>query len=120
MKPAIFRAILAAAAVFAPMIAQGNVITRCGESDGWAYFFEGGLVGPGQGGWKEDAISGGAIEVHLVDEKLDLVFFDATGGPYSHTLEGAEVYLSSIRDTPSGGRTFTVIADNRGSGLLET
>lgn len=103
-----------------PSPASASMLTRCGESSGWSFFFEGGLVGPGQGGWKEDGINGGAIEVHLVNDSLDVVFYDTTGGPYSHTLEGANVYLSAIQQTEIGGRTFTVVVDNRGSGLLET
>lgn len=97
-----------------------SLLTRCGESKGWSYFFEGGFVGPGQGGWREDGISGGAIEVHLKNDVLDVIFYDTTGGPYSHTSEGAQVYPTSIQETESGGRTFTVVVDNRGTGLLET
>ena len=100
--------------------ASASMLTRCGESSGWSFFFEGGLVGPGQGGWKEDGIKGGAIEVHLVKDNLDVVFYDATGGPYSHNLDGANVYLTATRHTEIGGRSFTVVVDNRGSGLLET
>lgn len=100
--------------------ANSEVITRCGESSGWAYYFEGGLVGPGQGGWREDGISGGSIEVHLVDERPDIVFYDSTGGPYSHADDGAQVYVSSFQETYDDGRAFTLVADNRQGGLLET
>jgi hypothetical protein len=42
-----------------------QVLALCGESKGTTFFLEGGLVPPGQGGWKEDGLTGGAIVLVL-------------------------------------------------------
>jgi len=43
--------------------AQTAVITKCGASKGYAYYFGGQAVPPGKAGWREDGISDGEIQL---------------------------------------------------------
>jgi hypothetical protein len=40
---------------------RAQTLTECGRSDGYAYYFSGGLVPADKGGWKKDGIDGGGI-----------------------------------------------------------
>lgn len=84
------------------------IFASCGASQGVAYFFEGGLVGPGQGGWLKDGVTDGGIALVKLDGKLDILFKDATGNRYSHRAEGSDIRL--IAADPDG--SYLVIATN--------
>lgn len=93
-----------------------GILTICGESKGDAYYFEGGLVGPGQGGWHQDGISGGSFTLLITDNKLDIIFKDATGNTYSHLKEGDTVRLISANKDVN---TFLVISENAARDTVE-
>jgi hypothetical protein len=40
---------------------RAQTLTECGKSDGYAYYFVGGLVPADKGGWRKDGIDGGRI-----------------------------------------------------------
>ena len=54
--------IVAAAIALSVAVSDGawaQTLTECGGSDGYAYYFVGGLVPAGKGGWQKDGIDGG-------------------------------------------------------------
>jgi hypothetical protein len=98
------------------LAAERKILANCSSSKGSAYFFEGGIVPPGQGGWMEDGITGGHLQLILDGDDLDIVFKDRSGGVRSHREEGSKVWPSSY-DANSG--TLIVIAENKGGGSVE-
>lgn len=104
------RALVALVVAFLTTHAQAEevVIARCGASDGTVFYFEGGLVPPGQGGWKRDGMSSGKIRVVSKDGALDVRFSDATG-ERSHRGEGSDVRLVGL-DKETG--TFLILTEN--------
>ena len=57
--------------------AYAGVVTSCGGSRGYAYFFPGGLVPSDQEGWQSDKISKGGIIFTMDGEKADIIIRDA-------------------------------------------
>ena len=71
-------------------------IAICGESEGYSYFPNAGLLALSSpkyaGKWIEDAISPGRFTLSTgVGDKLDLFFTDASGAVGSATSNGAQV-----------------------------
>jgi hypothetical protein len=69
-------AIAAASIAFSVAVsdeARAQTLTECGKSDGYAYYFVGGLVPAGKGGWQKDGIDGGRIILNYVNGDLDLL-----------------------------------------------
>jgi hypothetical protein len=64
------------------------------------YILEGGLVQTGAGGWQQDGISNGTIQLLQDGQDLDIVVGDATGGTRSAKADGATVVLLA---TPERG-----------------
>jgi hypothetical protein len=50
-----------------------QTLTECGRSDGYAYYFSGGLISPDKGGWKKDGIDGGRIILNYLNGEVDLL-----------------------------------------------
>jgi len=66
----------------------------CGASNGYAYYFEGGLVDRANSGFSEDGISGGKISLTLNEKgNGDILTIDATGGIKSAISQGAKVLV---------------------------
>lgn len=84
------------------------VFASCGESTGMAFFFEGNIVGPGQGGWLKDGVTGGGVALVKMDGQLDILFKDTTGNRYSHRAGGSDVRLIA-----HSGNSYLVVAENR-------
>jgi hypothetical protein len=59
--------------------AQATVLTRCGPSKGYAYYFPTPLVANNQAGWRADGISNGGLQVIVDGQDYDIVFTDAFG-----------------------------------------
>ncbi|WP_147430925.1 hypothetical protein [Oceanibaculum indicum] len=106
--------------IFNSNLANANILTKCGSSEGWAYYFEGGMVPPGQGGWTKDEISGGVIEVHISSGSVDIVFKDATGGVYRHSALGGNVQIINMVRQADGGSMFIIAVENSETALLES
>lgn len=80
--------------------AYGEVLVSCGASEGRAYVIEGGLVGPGQGGWINDQISGGTLEVVKQGADYDVHYYDATRRSYSARQDDGATVVP-LRETPA-------------------
>jgi len=86
----------------------------CGESTGYAYYFEGGLVNKANSGFLEDGITSGKISLTLNDKnEADILTLDATGTLKSATSQGGEVIALPAGE---GSMNWVVIY---GDGTLE-
>jgi hypothetical protein len=77
---AIMRALIAAAIFLILCVSvQAQTLTECGKSDGYAYYFVGGVVPADKGGWQRDGITGGRIILNYINGEIDLLIKSATG-----------------------------------------
>ena len=72
---------------------MAEILLSCGASAGYTYIYEGGLMGKEQAGWSKDTISKGSLSVVRQDDKLDILYIDATKKIYSSRAAGAGVFL---------------------------
>ena len=79
-------------------ISAPKIVFDCGGSDGSAFYFEGGIVGPGQGGWKKDGIANGRIQLVVDGPDFDIRFIDGSGSFRSHRAEGSTVRVPIFND----------------------
>jgi hypothetical protein len=83
--------------VIIAIISASNVgaqtVTECGDSQGYAYFFQGGSVPPGQGGMHKDAITGGRIILNYENNEVDLIINHAMGSTLSAKQQGANIVV---------------------------
>ena len=76
------------------------VSIQCGASEGWSYYFEGGLVSDEKAGFTKDAITGEKTTLVVDDEgNGDVLFIDATGGLGSAKEQGGNVIVLNANDT---------------------
>jgi len=87
VKPVVIGAVL----VMLATSARAEIITRCGASTGYGYYFTGTVVPQSKAGWSKAEISKGEILLILAGDQPDIVFTDATGGTQSARSAGAEV-----------------------------
>jgi len=78
---------------------SADVITRCGESDGYTYYVEGGAVQKNQSDWRADKISGSSLLVREGD-KYDIIFTDSAKRTISSTEDGARIVPISLPPEP--------------------
>ena len=92
-----------------------NALTvSCGASNGYAYYFEGGLVQKKDSGFTKDSISNGKFSLTVNDKnEADILTIDATGTIKSATSQGGNVMLLSAGD---GGFNWLAVY---GDGTLE-
>ena len=92
-----------------------NALTvSCGASNGYAYYFEGGLVQKKDSGFTKDSISNGKFSLTVNDKnEADILTIDATGTIKSATSQGGNVMLLSAGD---GGINWLAVY---GDGTLE-
>jgi hypothetical protein len=84
--------------------AAAKIITQCSASDGYAYYFEGGLVPPSEGGWRKDGTGGGFQFISADDgSDPDIVFSDSIG-TRSSRADGAQVLR-----VPGGDEGFYLV-----------
>ncbi|KQO78116.1 hypothetical protein ASF36_13865 [Methylobacterium sp. Leaf90] len=113
-RPAILTAVATLLAGGGPVQAA-TILARCGPSVGQSYYFEAGVVGPGQGGWKKDGFDGGRITAYINDkDQLDILMKDGTGLK-SYLAEGYKISLVSLSKED---RSFLLSA--YGQGFAET
>jgi hypothetical protein len=96
-------AIAAASIAFSVAVsdeARAQTLTECGKSDGYAYYFVGGLVPAGKGGWQKDGIDGGRIILNYVNGDLDLLIKNATGSTMSVKQDGGKIIPRQTTDQP--------------------
>ncbi|WP_131803863.1 hypothetical protein [Methylorubrum salsuginis] len=96
-------------------VRAASILARCGPSTGQSYYFETGIVGPGQGGWKKDGFDNGRITAYINDEnKIDIIMRDGNG-VRSYLREG---YNASLNNFSKQDMAFLISA--RGSNFSET
>lgn len=89
-------AVLATLLVGGGSAQAATILARCGPSVGQSYYFEAGIVGPGQGGWKKDGFDGGRITAYINDKnQLDILMKDSTGLK-SYLAEGYNISLVNL------------------------
>jgi hypothetical protein len=102
------RAVMAAGAVILFMIGtdvSAQTLTERGRSDGYAYYFSGGLVPADKSGWKKDGIDGGRIILNYINGEVDLLK-NATGSTISVKQDGGKII---VRKTNNDLIALTVI-----------
>lgn len=79
--------------------ASSETIISCGESSGYSYFFEGGLIPKNSAGnWEKDRIKGGGISLVDAGEELDLLYKDASSRLVSTRADGGQVIMLGSHD----------------------
>lgn len=76
--------------VVAALPAHANIITKCGASEGFSYFFKTPLTGD-KYGWQKDGISKGQIQLFQSGKDYDIMYTDADGGTTSYRADGFTV-----------------------------
>jgi hypothetical protein len=71
--------------------AAAEVVTRCGASDGFAYYLPGGAVPTDKSRWRKDAITNGRIELLASGTQFDIIHTDAGGVSKSARADGFEI-----------------------------
>jgi len=96
--------------------AAAVTILQCGASDGIAYYFEGGIIAPGEGGWKEDGISNGKFELQAEGNKITIAYIDSSGSSKSSISNGFEVKYLHITDDYN---SILLVIGNDKTGVIE-
>jgi hypothetical protein len=73
---------------------RAQTVTECGRSDGYAFYFAGGLVPADKSGWRKDGIDGGRIILNLINgSEIDLLIKNATGTTVSVKQAGGKIIV---------------------------
>ncbi len=70
------KVLLFAFAILTCMRSFGEVVTKCGASSGFDYFYEGGLVKAKDSGWRKSSIEMGNILLTRAGDSYDIIFTD--------------------------------------------
>jgi hypothetical protein len=112
---AIMRALIAAAIFLILCVSvQAQTLTECGKSDGYAYYFVGGVVSADKGGWQRDGITGGRIILNYINGEIDLLIKSATGTTASVKQDGGKIIP---RQTSNGLIALTVFYEYEGKNV---
>jgi hypothetical protein len=84
---------------------RAQTLTECGKSDGYAYYFPGGLITTDKAGWQKDGIDGGRIVLNYINDEIDLLIKDASGTTRSVKQDGGKIIP---RKTTNGLIALTV------------
>ena len=88
---------------------RAQTLTECGRLDGYSYYFSGGFVPAGGGGWKKDGIDGSRIILNFINGEADLLVKNATGSTASVKETGGKIYA---RKTTNGLIAMTIFYDD--------
>lgn len=106
-------ALLISLGMISPSFSE-TLTVSCGSSDGYSYYFEGGLVQSEKAGFTDDSIKDGKYSLTLKDDGSgDVLFIDATGDLSSATAQGARVIVMPFE---TGSANWLVLYDD---GTLE-
>ena len=78
--------------------AHSEVVTVCGASKGYSFFFPGHLVPNDQSGWHEDQVSPGKIILTVEGDNIDVIFSDAQGTKSAHSQGGIVKFMPGSAD----------------------
>ncbi|MDB2512322.1 DUF2011 domain-containing protein [Luminiphilus sp.] len=95
------RIFLACLTTFSALSVSAEPVSiQCGASEGWSYYFAGGLVSDEKSGFSKDAITGGKTTLVVDDDgNGDVLFVDSTGSLGSAKQQGGEVIVLNANDT---------------------
>jgi hypothetical protein len=107
---------------------RARTLTECGRSDGYAYYFSGGLVPADNSGLRKDGIDGGRIILNFANNEVDLIIKDAQGSTQSVKQADGKIFvqksnngLIAIMVIYGEGATtehYVFQVDDRGNGTL--
>ncbi len=103
-----------AAMALATTSVSAHVITRCGASKGYAFYFDGPFVNRGNSGWTEDGISTGGLQLFQSGPDYDVLVTDTLG---TKSMRGDGFTVVRI---PQPRPEYTmIIATHSGTGVVE-
>ena len=73
-------------------------LAQCGASEGYSYYITSPAVPADQSGWTPDKISSGSFSIIFLDEKVDILYTDASGITQSSLEEGAKITLAGMNE----------------------
>lgn len=83
------------ALLLSPIVYSTGLAISCGNSTGYSYYFEGGLVDNNNSGFSEDGIANGQFTLTINDKgEADVLSVDATGDLKSAIAQGGTVTTS--------------------------
>jgi len=90
--PPLYLPLVALLSMSATVSGAESISVQCGESEGWSYYFAGGLVPDNKAGFTEDAITDGKFTLVLDDQgEADVLAVDASGRLLSAKAQGGKV-----------------------------
>ena len=109
--------------------AKAQTLTECGRSDGYAYYFSGGLVPAGKAGLQKDGIDGGRIILNFINNEFDLLIKDTTGTTRSVKQDSGKIYANKAthgliavtvfyREGAQATEEYVFQIDNSGNGTV--
>ena len=87
-------------------------LASCSNPEGFGYVSNFGAVPKDRSGWIPEKISSGRFKLVSDSEKLDLIYVDATGQPYSTNANSGFVKMLRV-----GPENYTVLAGYEGDTL---
>jgi hypothetical protein len=89
------------------------VITSCGASQGYGYYFQGGIVPTDQEGWQPSKISKGGIIFTMDEDNADIILRDATNETRSVKEDKALVKVLHVE--PLAGTILVMVYYPKGA-----
>jgi len=111
----IWRSTITACIALVPFSALGEVVTRCGPSEGYAYFLNGPLVTADQSGWSKDGVSKGGIELVRNGREFDVIVTDTIG---TKSMKGEGFIIVPVPQSSQSAIT-TLITFHQDTGVVE-
>jgi hypothetical protein len=87
----IFIAALVGLVVSGP--AWAEIVARCGELQGYAYYYPGLIVKQKDMGFTDDKISGGSITITNINGEYDVIYTDLSRSNMSSRADGAQIIV---------------------------
>lgn len=118
-------AVGAALGCVAVQAASSASLTECGASDGYAYYFAGGVVRADEAGLKKDGVDG-RIFLNVTNDKIELLMKDATGATASTSemggklvkLRSSENLIALMVEYEHATDTYIFQLDSNGDGAV--
>ena len=87
--------------------AAAKIITQCGASEGYGYYFDGSLIDPKDAGWQKDGVEDGGFQLIADDDgsNPDIILTDIIG---TRSAKGDGANVSHI---PGGQPGFYQVHD---------
>ena len=101
--------------MLAPTQATAQIITRCGSSSGYVFFFPNTLAEPADTGWQQDSVSSGEILLIYNDDEPDIIHSDRGELPGASVKDNGAVVME-VQGADPGFRSILVIY---GGGTVE-